>query len=633
MDFFQSQETARRQSIGLLFFFVLAVLSLILVTNLLVMVVFGFLEPGPGGISLGSIAAQFDWQVFAAIGALVSLVIVAGSLYKTMAMSRGGAAVAESLGGQLIRHSTADLKERRTLNVVEEMAIAAGAPVPPVYLLHKENGINAFAAGYAPGDAVIGATRGAIDHLTRDELQGVVAHEFSHILNGDMRLNMRLICVLHGILLIGLIGYHLLRSMRGSSGRNKGPILGLGLGLITIGYSGTFFGSLIKASVNRQREFLADASAVQFTRNQHGIADALKKIGGHASGSALQSPAAPSMSHAYFSDGIKGFLQSIIATHPPLEERIRRIDPQWDGEFKTAPRQIREEDRIPSNAAGAADADRRNVATAGLVMAGHLLDRVGRPGREQLDYATALVKDIPEALRNLVHEPYGARAVLYSLVINDRPEIQKAQLEQLEAFGDTGIHGLVTRILSTVKSLPIRYRLPLIDMALPSLRQLSDVQYRVFKNNLQYLVQADHRIEMFEWSLQKILFHHLDPQFGQPPTKAPAAQTLKEVRGYISVLISALLHSSVKDAAQFKAALATAEEEFGMNGIELLAPHAIKLETLGTALDHLAIAQPRFKRRLLKACLAVVTLDGEYSANEMELMRAMAAVLDCPLPP
>lgn len=257
MDFYQSQETARRHTGRLVFFFILAVLSLIIVTNLLVMVVFGFFAPSEKGLSLGLIAAQFDWWVFGIIGAFVAFVILVGSAYKTMTLSGGGAIVAESLGGRLINHGTTDLHERKTLNVVEEMAIASGTPVPPVYLLTTEKGINAFAAGHTPGDAVIGVTRGSIAYLTRDELQGVIAHEFSHILNGDMRLNMRLICILHGVLLIGLIGYYVLRSMRGSSSKSTGPILGLGLGLIVIGYSGTFFGNLIKASVNRQREFLS----------------------------------------------------------------------------------------------------------------------------------------------------------------------------------------------------------------------------------------------------------------------------------------------------------------------------------------------------------------------------------------
>jgi len=240
MNFFQAQDSARRSTKNLVVFFILAVLSLIVFTNLLVMVLFGFLETGEQGVTLSAIAAQFDWETFLLISAAVSFVILAGSAYKTMALSAGGKAVAESLGGRLISQSTTDLHERKALNVVEEMAIASGTPVPPVYLLEGEQGINAFAAGFTPGDAVVGLTRGTITYLTREELQGVIAHEFSHILHGDMRLNIRLIGILHGILLIGLIGYFVLRSVRGGSNKNAAPIMGLGVGLMVIGFAGRF---------------------------------------------------------------------------------------------------------------------------------------------------------------------------------------------------------------------------------------------------------------------------------------------------------------------------------------------------------------------------------------------------------
>src|SRR5262249_2273093 len=186
---------------------------------------------------------------------------------------------------------------RKLLNVVEEMSIASGVPMPEVYLMPDEKGINAFAAGTAPDNAVIGVTEGCVRHLKRDELQGVIGHEFSHILNGDMRLNMRLIGVVFGLLCIMLVGRVMLDafirggSPRSSSARNANPppIFLLAIGLIVIGWPGAFFGRLIQAAVSRQREFLADASAVQFTRNPLGLAGALKKIGGLAYGSRLDS--------------------------------------------------------------------------------------------------------------------------------------------------------------------------------------------------------------------------------------------------------------------------------------------------------------------------------------------------------
>ncbi len=633
MDFFQAQDSARRNTRSLVFFFAMAVLSLIVITNLLVMVLFGFLRTGEQGLTLGVIAAQFDWEVFFLIGAGVSFVILAGSIYKTIALSAGGPAVAESLGGRLITHNTTDLHERKALNVVEEMAIASGTPVPPVYLLDGEPGINAFAAGFTPGDAVVGLTRGTIAYLSRDELQGVVAHEFSHILHGDMRLNIRLVGVLHGILLIGLIGYFILRSVRGGSSKNAGPIMALGMGLLVIGYAGTFFGNLIKSSVGRQREFLADASAVQFTRNNEGIAGALKKIGGYAAGSVLETAEAPTMSHAYFSTGVSSFLQSVFATHPPLDERIRRIDPRWDGFYVPVTREVDESTETEKP-------DARETATramhtaAGVIIASEVLNKVGQTGPAQLDYAARLVKEVPPVVREAVHDAYGARAVIYCLIIDvQHKEVRDAQLQRLQSLGDSGIRDLVDKLLGAVGSLDVGYRLPLIDMAMPALRQLSSPQYQLFKKNLLFLMQADKRIDLFEWSLQKILFHHLDSHFGRPGKRAAKYGSLEKLRKHVIVLLSVLVHSCVKDENVAQSAFESAEQELGLTGLTLLPRKEIGLQTLDAAVDHLALLKPLLKPRVLKACLTVITRDGEYSANEMELMRAIGSVLDCPVPP
>ncbi len=632
MNFFELQDRARRNTRRLVVFFALAVLSLIVLINLLVMLLFGFLETNEGAVTLNVIVAQFDWQVFFMTTALVSLVIVGGSVYKTLAISGGGAAVAEALGGRLIPQTTTDLHERKTLNVVEEMAIASGTPVPPVYLLEDEQGINAFAAGFKLGDAVIGVTRGTITYLSREELQGVIAHEFSHILRGDMRLNIRLIGILHGILLIGLIGYFILRSVRGGSNKNAAPMMGLGIGLLVIGFAGSFFGDLIKSSVSRQREFLADASAVQFTRSNLGIAAALKKIGSHAQGSNLNTPEAPAMSHAYFSTGVSSFMQSIFATHPPLEARIKQLDPTWNGVFAPALREVTErEETAQSRAEQASSAAAMKTAVAGAVIASQILDRVGESSPEQLDYAVSLVSDIPNNIRDAVHDPYGARAVIYGLLIDTQTAIRNTQLQQLNEFGDPGVYELVRNLLEDLSRLDIKYRLPLIDMALPSLGQLSEAQYQLFKKNLLFLIQADERTSLFEWSLQKILFHHLDPKFGKPGARMARFGSLKAVKNEIEMLLSTLVYACVSDQAEVNAIFVRAEEKLGITNL-VLSPE-VNFQSLEHAVDTLALLKPLLKPRLLQACLAVITQDKNYSATEMELMRAIAAVLDCPLPP
>jgi len=634
MDFFQAQDSARRNTTRLVIFFTLAVLSLIVITNLLVMVLFGFIETSEEGVTLNAIATQFDWQVFLVVSAAVLMVILGGSAYKTMALSAGGTAVAESLGGRLISHNTSDLHERKALNVVEEMAIASGTPVPPVYLLEREQGINAFAAGFTPGDAVIGLTRGTITYLTREELQGVIAHEFSHILHGDMRLNIRLIGILHGILLIGLIGYIVLRSVRGGSNKNAGAMMGLGVGLLVIGFTGTFFGNLIKASVSRQREFLADASAVQFTRSNIGIAGALKKIGGYTPGSELDTPEAPTMSHAYFSSGVSSFMQSMFATHPPLDVRIKRVDPSWDGVFAPVTREVSEDERSRGQTTQASTTGAMKTAAAGAVIASQILDSIGQTSPEQLDYAVSLVNDIPTAIRDAVHDPYSARAIIYCLVIDDKQvNIRDKQLHRLRELGDAGIFDLVEKLLSAVKALDIRYRLPLIDMTLPSLRLLSKEQYLLFKKNLLFLIQADNRIDLFEWSLQKILFHHLDSEFDRPGKKVAKFGSYNSVKKHIDVLISMLVYASVADKAEIKAAFANAEQELGLTNLVLLSREQINLKNLDWAVENLALLKPLLKPRLLKACLIVITQDQKYSPDEMELIRAIGDVLDCPVPP
>lgn len=341
-DFFDHQLVARKRTSLLIGYFILAVVLIILAVYGVATACLIATTQGQAGIS-----ELWDWERLALVATGVSIVILAGSLYKTATLREGGSAIARLLGGELVNPGAATPAQRRLLNIVEEMAIASGTPVPSVYVLKDETSINAFAAGHEPGDAVIAVSQGSLDHLNRDELQGVIAHEFSHILNGDMRLNLRLIGLLHGILLIALIGYTIMRVMGNSSSSSRSrskddekgngsamAIFLMGVGLMAVGYVGVFFGRLIKSAISRQREFLADASAVQFTRNPDGIAGALKKIGGLASGSQIQNQNAEQACHMFFGPGVS-FWTEAMATHPPLVERIRRIDPNFDGVFPT----------------------------------------------------------------------------------------------------------------------------------------------------------------------------------------------------------------------------------------------------------------------------------------------------------
>lgn len=328
MNFFEQQCRAKRRSVQLVILMFLAVLGLILVSCMLLILPFSY------GKTLENMAS--NWQFFATVSTLVTGVVLLGGLIKYVELTGGGKVVARRLGGRLINHDARTLEERRLVNVVEEMALASGTAVPCVYLL-PDQGINAFAAGFTPQDAVIGVTQGAISLLSRDELQGVIAHEFSHIYNGDMRLNTQLVAIVHGIMVIGLAGNHLLRGLEDtphSSANRKQPTILVsmfGTALCIVGFSGTFVGNLIKAAVSRQREFLADATAVQYTRNPDSIAGALKKIGGYKMGSTLKAARAAEFSHLFFGPGTSS--SYLLSGHPDLRERIRRIDPDWDGTF------------------------------------------------------------------------------------------------------------------------------------------------------------------------------------------------------------------------------------------------------------------------------------------------------------
>ena len=329
MDFFAHQDQARKHTKVLVVYFVIAVACIIASVYLASLVIFYGTQSQqqPGNPTPELVLWDPKIFLYAMLGTLG--VVIVGSLYKTVELAKGGSAVAESLGGRLISPNPTNPDERKLRDVIEEMAIASGVSVPKIYVLDEDEGINAFAAGHAPGDAAIGVTRGCMTLLNRDELQGVIGHEFSHLLNGDMRLNLRVMGVIFGILCLAVIGRILLYS-RGR--RDKNPLMLLGLALIIIGAIGTFFGRLIQAAISRQREFLADASSVQFTRNPAGLSGALQKIGGV--GSRIESPHAGEANHMFFSDGLGKSFFRMMDTHPPLEERIRAIDPGWDGKFK-----------------------------------------------------------------------------------------------------------------------------------------------------------------------------------------------------------------------------------------------------------------------------------------------------------
>jgi Zn-dependent protease with chaperone function len=607
MNFFESQDRVRKHTSWLVALFVLAVMFLIGMTNLLVMLVFGFIDNNQ--VREGaSLFGSMDWKTFGVVSAAVGVVVLAGSVYKIMALSGGGKVVAESLGGRLIPSNTQEAGQRKLLNIVEEMAIASGTPAPPVYLLDQESGINAFAAGFSPRDAVLGVTQGAIDNLSREQLQGVIAHEFSHIFNGDMRLNIRLMGVLHGILILGMLGYYLLYSTS-LSGRRRGndkggiAILALAIGLMVIGFAGTFFGGLIKAAVSRQREYFADASAVQFTRNPDGIAGALKKIGGLQYGSRVENPGASAISHAFFAQGLTGFTSWISATHPPLKKRILRIDPGWDGNFE-----------VPVAAGMAPMTD------------------IGRPKHKSMDYAQLLLAELPAAIKESAREPYGARAVIYCMVLDKGLKMRELQLARLQTHADPDVYRLTRALMPQIDHLDIKFRLPVIDVAIPALKQLSPGQYQAFRSNLMALIEMDTRVDLMEWSLQKIVLRHVDGHFFKPVTMTAHYSDWNGLKREAALLLSVLAHAGAQSQRDASQSFGASVRVLGLGELSLLSKEKIAVVDLDLALQKLDKLRPLDKSQLLKACVISMWHDQQATVAERELLRAFSSVLDCPMP-
>lgn len=667
MDFFEHQERARRGTIWLIGYFVLAVIMVIVAVYAAAVGIVGFIEAkqNEGQIRL--------WipELFAAVTAATVLVIFTGSVYKIWQVSGSGEHVAQSLGGCEVQANTRDLGERILLNVVEEMALASGTPVPPVYIMNDEEGINAFAAGTTPQNAVVGITRGAVDTLNRDQLQGVIAHEFSHILNGDMRLNIRLMGWLHGILLLALIGYTIFRTIGYGGGRTsssssskKGEgglvivLLLSSIALIAIGYIGVFFAQLIKAAVSRQREYLADASAVQFTRNPEGISGALKKIGGWQDHSKIKAVGAEEASHMFFSSAM---LSSMFATHPPLPDRIRRIDPQFNGQFPSVGHMSHTGDEIidpRSLAVARGGLEAPVVGLAGprsprdlgqahaVAVAGaqriandpeHMVESIGHPTIEHIQQIHGLVDRLDLLLASSVRDPLSAVAVIYALLLAPPDSgIRSTQNKILELQADVLVQSEMKRVQGAIEQLVAEQRLPVACLALPALHQMSPAQTLEFQNTASALIRADNRTTLFEFAVSRFIAKRLVARLKPHRAKPISNRAGAEFRDPFAVVLSTL--AKVGDPANpqtaFTAGLQALDKDgAALKSCQLLPAERMSVPELDKALDLLEYASPKAKRSMLAAFTACISADHKVSVQEGELLRVIADALGSPVPP
>jgi Zn-dependent protease with chaperone function/uncharacterized tellurite resistance protein B-like protein len=645
-NFFERQDEARRNTTKLIGLFGLAVTGIVVGVYLAVVL---FLSWRGGTVNL----VQPGLALVVLLGTLV--LVGGGSAVKILSLRDGGHVVAESLGGEKLGHDPDSLAERQLLNVVEEMAIASGVPVPPVYVLEEE-GINAFAAGFTPDDAVLGVTQGCIELLDRNELQGVIAHEFSHILNEDMRINIRLIGVLHGILLVGITGRYLMYSLhvggRSRSGRGRMALFVLGLALVVIGFAGLFCGRLIKAAVSRQREFLADASAVQFTRNPEGIAGALKKIGGYESGSTVTADRAEEASHLFFGNALgEGFFSSgWLSTHPPLPKRIERIDPSFDGSFPTvsteedggaAPDEGRRPEATTAMSSFREEASEKrrgpseaaSVPDASVPDPQELLNQAGTVTADQIAYGGQLRADVPDSLYRAVHEPLGAVAVAYGLLLDDEASMRTRQLRMLGHRETQAVAQETERLSPQVAEVPSRVRLPLLDLAAPALRDLSDEQRSRLHDTIRALAEADDQLTLFEYALATIVRHRLE-HVAHPSEDRVQVKRFETVKEHMRVLLSALASVGHREGEAAQRAFQAGADALGTNhDVTGLEPSSVSAEALDAALDRLAVAAPSLKEDVVAACARCALADDDVTDTELTLLRAAIIALDVPLPP
>ena len=650
MDFFAQQDKTRRKTKLLVFYFILAVAAIVVACYFVGLIIFSAAQSHHHHYDEQPQLVLWNAKLFFGVTVGVLAVIVIGSAYKTNQLAGGGGSVATLMGGRLVNSNTTDPDERKLLNVVEEMAIASGVPVPQVYVLNEERAINAFAAGHTTSDAAIGVTRGCIQLLSRDQLQGVIGHEFSHILNGDMRLNLRLIGIIFGLLCIATIGRILLRAR--SSGRDRNPLPLVGLALLLLGFIGVFFGRLIQAAVSRQREFLADASSVQFTRNPGGLSGALQKIGRYGYGSKLESEHAPDLCHMFFGNGLSEPFFGIMATHPPIPDRVRAIDPAWDGKFPPLDEKqievvkraaISELEHTPKPlpdifkiVLGGAIIASGSASMPPVIRSRSVMPNLGNPTPLHLKYAGQLRDSLPASVKAAAREPLDAVALIYAMLLSPDPALRDAQLAGLAQRVEPAVHQKTAALYPDVSSAATHARLPIVNLALGALRQLTAEQFSRFSQTLQWLIESDGKVELFEFVLQKIVLRHLTLQFSG--ARPPVAQyyTFKPLVPDCAVVLSALANVGSSDAAEIEKAFETGAPYLrAPDGADLaLLPRGqCGVDQIDAALNRLALAVPAIKKNLIEACVYTVGADGVIVESEAELLRAVADTLDCPIPP
>jgi Zn-dependent protease with chaperone function len=638
VNFFEHQDKAKSNTRKLVLLFILAVIAIVAAVDGALLLVFGsslsaelaVSDPGFGGV----LAANASMLALGAggTGATIGL----ASLYRSASLKDGGGAVARQMGGTLVEADPRDPLRQRLRNVVEEIAIASGVPVPEIYILEQEYGINAFAAGFSPSDAAVAVTRGTLETLNREELQGVIAHEFSHIFNGDMRLNIRLMGALFGILMLAVAGRKILSGSRYSArsrSEGAGAIVLFAVALTAIGYIGLFFARWIKAAVSRQREYLADASAVQFTRNPQGIAGALKKIAVHSSGALLQNDS-EEISHMLFGQGSRA---AMFATHPPILQRIQRIEPGFREEelpelAKRLERRIRkaveeqkrqaeeQKERQAKQAERRAPFDPRNI-----------IEGIGNPGWERIVAAAALAAALPESLVSAARSAEWAPELLLSVLLDENEELREQQLLIVARNLGAESEAQIRFLLNSSPTIRPEQRLPLLEIAFPALKRRPPAFIHGMMDTVTEIIHIDGRIEVFEFLLAKVMNLHLTEAMNPSQSRSGGNQTLADQAQSVIDVIAILADHGHPDDAAAQGAYRKGLQSVALPAVPLRKPENWS-QALDEALANLDLLRNKEKERLVGALVETILFDSQVATQEMELLRAIGAALHVPIP-
>jgi len=574
-------------------------------------------------------------QNFYLIASLSTLAVISlGSLEILARLSIGNGELVALLAGRPVPRSSGRDDERRLINVVDEMSIASGLAAPPLYVLNREQGINAFVAGTSPGQAVVVVTQGALEQLSRDELQAVIAHEFSHVLHGDIRLNLRAVFVLQGIVFLAAIGRFMMQYYSGA-GTEEGrrffhlPLAVVGVGVFAVGSIGLLCCRIIQAAIARERENLADASAVRFTRNADALCGALARIEANGEGSRLRNWHADALAHMLFAPGSGSWLRALVSTHPSIEERMRRINPHVSpGFYFERARKPRLADETKKVVVAPEQEKPKTIVPKRMTGVAALVATIGDPGAEHLEYATGLLAYLAPPIREALRDPLGAQSVMLGCVLEEELTIRG---RQLAAIGDEVLARKTEVIAPLLRQLDRAYRLPLVALAIPVLKTLDEAARNAFLERLRGVMQADQRLTLSEFVLATMLDWTLGPKARRAGGVRYKARA--ELAAEAALVLSLLAYAGSSDATAAAAAFDKGKATMAMPALALCANDALQLSRVSEALERMSMLAPLEKAQLVEGFTAAVAADDNVKLLEHELLRAVACVLDCPMPP